>query len=105
MFPKTLQSNRGAANLRKQGCLDYPSLRQFFAPCTTTGNLQISSNTPPLNSDKECTLEEELANAHANTNVDANASAPTHLDKDCHTPNFDSFLQTMEDAEVEEVTR
>ena len=85
MFPRTLQANRGAANLRKQGCPTYPSLQQLFTPSTTTGNLQISSNTPPLNSDEERALEEELANA------DVNASAPTHLDDDCYTPNFDTF--------------
>ena len=71
----------------------------MFTPSTATGNLQISSNTPPLNSDEERALEEELANA------DVNASAPTHLDDDYYTPNFDSFPQTVEDAEVEEVTR
>ena len=100
MFPRTLQANRGAANLRKQGCPNYPLLQQLFTPSTTSGNLQISSNTPPLNSDKERALEEELANA----NADVNASAPTHLDDYCYTPNFDSFPQTVEDAEVEEVT-
>ena len=71
----------------------------MFTPSTATENLQISSNTPPLNSDEERALEEELANA------DVNASAPTHLDDDCYTPNFDSFPQTVEDAEVDEVTR
>ena len=101
MFPRILQANRGAANLRKQGCPDYPSLQQLFATSTAIGNLYISSNTPPLNSDEERALEEELANA----NADVNASAPTHLDDDCYTPNFDSFSQTVEDAEVEEVTR
>ena len=104
MFPRTLQGNRGATNLRKQGCPDYPSLQQLFATSTATGNLQISSNTPPLNSDEERALEEELANANANANADANASAPTHLDDDCYTPNFDTFPQTVDDAEVEEVT-
>ena len=99
MFPRTLQANRAAANLRKQGCPDYPSLQQLFSPSTATGNLQISLNTPPLNSDEERALEEELAN------VVANASAPTHLDNNCYTPNFDTFPQTVEDAEVEEVTR
>ena len=54
-----------------------------------------------MNSDEECALKEELANANAN----ANASAPTHLDDDCHTPNFDSFPQIVKDAEVKEVTR
>ena len=93
----TLQGNRQAANLRKQGCLDYDKLQQLFAPSTVTGNLQISSNTPPLTSDEERALEEELANANAN--------APTHLDDDCYTPNFESFSQTVEDAEVEEVTQ
>ena len=97
MFPRTLQANCGATNLRKQGSPDYPSLQQLFALNTTTGNLQISSNTPPLNSDEERALEEELANV--------NASALTHLDDDCYTPNFDSFSQTVKDAEVEEVTR
>ena len=83
----TLQGNCQAANLRKQGCLDYDKLQQLFAPSTVTGNLQISSNTPPLTSDEERALEEELANANAN----ANANAPTHLDDDCYTPNFESF--------------
>ena len=101
MFLRTLQANRAVANLRKQGCPDYPSLQQLFSPSTATGNLQISLNTPPLNSDEEHALEEELANA----NADANASAPTDLDDDCYTPNFDTFPQTVEDAEVEEVTR
>ncbi|KAK9988613.1 hypothetical protein SO802_028852 [Lithocarpus litseifolius] len=81
------------------GCPNYPSLQQLFAPSTATGNLQISSNTPPLNSDEERALEEELANANAN------ASAPTHMDDDCYTPNFESFPQGVEDAEVEEVTQ
>ncbi|KAL0016518.1 hypothetical protein SO802_003587 [Lithocarpus litseifolius] len=91
------RGNRGAANLRKQGCPDYPLLQQLFAPSTTTGNLQISSNTPPLNSDEERALEEELANA--------NASAPTHLVDDCYTPNFKSFPQGVEDAKVKEETQ
>ena len=73
----------------------------MFSPSTATGNLQISSNTPPLNSDEERALEEELANDNAN----ANASAPTHLDDDYYTPNFDTFPQTVEDDEVKEVTR
>ena len=75
----------------------------MFAPSTAIGNLQISSNTPPLNSDEERALEEELANANAN--ADVNASAPTHLDDNCYTPNFDSFPQIAKDAKVEEVTR
>ncbi|KAL0010094.1 hypothetical protein SO802_005202 [Lithocarpus litseifolius] len=97
VWQNVIAGNRGAANLRKQGCPDYPSLQQLFAPSTATGNLQISSNTPPLNSDEERALEEDLANA--------NASAPTHLDDDCYTPNFESFPQGVEDAEVEEVTQ
>ena len=72
-------------------------MQQLFAPNTTIGNLQISSNTPPLNSDEERALEEVLANV--------NASALTYRDDDCYTPNFDSFSQTVKDAEVEEVTR
>ena len=96
---KDIVPYRGAANLRKQGSPDYPSLQQLFALSTATGNLQISSNTPPLNGDEERALEEELANANVN------ASAPTHLNDDCYTPNFDSFSQTVKDAEIEEVTR
>ena len=61
----------------------------------------ININTPPLNNDEECALEEELANANAN----AHASAPTHLDDDCYTLNFESFTQTMEDDKVEKVTQ
>ena len=76
-----------------------PITTAIVHPRTTTGNLQISSNTPPLNSDKERALEEELVNANANS------SAPTHLDDDCYTPNFESFPQTVEDDEVEEVTQ
>ena len=75
----------------------------MFAPSTIIGNLQISSNTPPLNSDEERALEEELANANAN--ADVSASAPTHMDDDCYTPNFDNFPQIVKDAEVEKVTR
>ena len=99
MFLRTLQGNRGAANLRKHECPDYPSLQQLFAPSTTTGNQQISSNTPPLNSDEERAIEEEIANANTD------ASAPTHLDNDYYTPNFESFPQAMEDDEVKEVTQ
>nr|POE78206.1 hypothetical protein CFP56_62005 [Quercus suber] len=99
MFPRKFQSNRGADNLRNKGCPNYPLLQQLFAPSTATGNLQISSNTPPLNSDEEHALEEEFANANDNT------SAPTYLDDDCYTPNFDTFPHTVEDAEVEEVTQ
>nr|POF27139.1 hypothetical protein CFP56_08514 [Quercus suber] len=84
-----------AANLRKQGCPDHDKLHQLFTPSTATGNLQISSNTPTLNSDEERALEEELANA----------SAPTHLNDDCYTPNFESVSQIVEDTEVEEPTQ
>nr|POE95071.1 hypothetical protein CFP56_15134 [Quercus suber] len=49
--------------------------------------------------DEERALEEELANANDN------ASASTHLDDDYYTPNFDTFLHIVEDAEVEEVTQ
>ena len=94
MFPRTLQANRGAANLRKQGSPDYPSLQQLFTPSIANENLQISSNTPPLNSDEERALQKVLANANVN------AGAPTHLDDDSYTPNFDSFSQTVKDAEL-----
>ncbi|XP_075663957.1 L10-interacting MYB domain-containing protein-like [Castanea sativa] len=51
-----------AANLRKNGCPNYDELKQLFAPSTATGALQISSNTPALDSDEERALEEEMAN-------------------------------------------
>ena len=70
----------------------------MFALSTATGNLQISSNTPPLNSDEERALEEEIANANI-----IDAGAPTHLDNDYYTLNFESFPQTVEDDEVKEV--
>jgi len=53
-----------------------------------------------LNSDEERALEEEIANANI-----TDASPPTHLDNDYYTPNFESFPQTVEDDEVEEVTQ
>ena len=53
-----------------------------------------------MNNDEEHALEEELANANI-----TDASAPTHLDNDYYTPNFESFPQTGEDDEVEEVTQ
>nr|POE97677.1 hypothetical protein CFP56_06490 [Quercus suber] len=64
-----------------------------------TNNLNAHMGKAFTMSDEECALEDELANANDN------ASAPTHLDDDCYTPNFDTFLYTVEDAEVEEVSR
>ena len=58
----------------------------MFAPNTANGRLQISSNTPVLNSNEERVLEDELA-------IDA---APIHLDDDCYTPNLDSIPRTTE---------
>jgi len=81
MFPITLQGNCQAANLRKQGCLDHDKLHQLFALRTATGSLQIFANTPALNSDEKRALKEELSNA----------SAPTFLDDDYCTPNFESI--------------
>ncbi|KAK9986894.1 hypothetical protein SO802_031845 [Lithocarpus litseifolius] len=99
VWVNVIVGNRQEPNLRKQGCLNYDKLQQLFSPSIATGNLQISLNTPPLTSDEERALEEELANANANAN------APTHMDNDCYTPNFESFPQIMEDAEVKEVTQ
>ena len=87
-----LQGNPQLANLQKQGCPSYNKLQQLFAPSTTTGNLQISSNTPALNSDEEHVVEEEIANE----------SVPTHLDNDCYTLNLESVSQTVEDTEVKD---
>ena len=63
----------------------------MFAPSTTTGNLQISSNTPTLNNDKERALEKELAND----------GVPTHMDDDYYNPNLDSVHQTVEDVDID----
>ena len=88
--------NHQVANLRIQECLDYDKLQQLFAPSIATRNLQISSNTPALNSDEEPTLEEELANE----------SVPTHLDDDCYTPSqLESIPQIVEDIEFEDQTQ
>ena len=62
----------------------------MFAPSTANGHLQISLNTPALNSDEKHALEDELA-------TDA---APIHLDNDCYTPNLDSILWTTEGTDV-----
>ena len=90
-----LKGNPQLANLQKQGCSSYDKLQQLFAPSTTTGNLQISSNTPALNSDEEHVVEEEIANE----------SVPTHLDNDCYTLNLESVSQTVEDTEVKDQTQ
>ena len=90
-----LKGNPQLANLQKQGCSSYDKLQQLFAPSTTTGNLQISSNTPALNSDEEHVMEEEIANE----------SVPTHLDNDCYTLNLESVSQTVEDTEVKDQTQ
>ncbi|KAK7820586.1 hypothetical protein CFP56_002781 [Quercus suber] len=64
-------------NLRKKGCPNYDKLKQLFAPSTTIGALQISSNTPALDSDEERALEEEMANEGDHTNLE---------DDDYYTP-------------------
>ena len=84
-----LQADRNANNLRKKGCPDYDKLKQLFAPSTTNGHLQISSNTPALNSNKERVLQDEIA---------ANA-APIHLDDDCYTLNLNSIPWTTEETD------
>ena len=67
----------------------------MFAPSTVIGNLQISSNTPALNSDEERALEEEPTNE----------GTPTHLDDDCYSPNLDNIHQTVEDVDSEHQTQ
>ena len=52
-------------------------------------------NTPTLNNDEECALEEELANE----------GAPTHLDNNYYNPNFDNVHQTVEDVDSEHQTQ
>ncbi|XP_023929687.2 uncharacterized protein LOC112040995 [Quercus suber] len=88
VWEHVVAANRNANNLRKKGCPDYDKLKQLFAPSTATGHLQISSNTPALNSDEERELEDELA-------ADA---APIHLDDDCYTPNLDSIPRNTEET-------
>ena len=61
----------------------------MFAPSTANGHLQISLNTPALNSNEEHALEDELA-------TDA---APIHLDNDCYTPNLDSIPRTTKETD------
>ena len=61
----------------------------MFAPSTANGHLQISLNTPALNSDEKHALEDELA-------TDA---APIHLDNDCYTPNLDSIPRTTKETD------
>ena len=67
----------------------------MFAPSTTNGHLQISSNTLALNHDEERALEEELT-------ADV---APIHLDDDCYTPNLDSTPWTTKEIDVVDQTQ
>ncbi|XP_075635874.1 uncharacterized protein LOC142608054 isoform X2 [Castanea sativa] len=89
------EGDRGAANLWKKGCPDYDKLKQLFALSTTTGHLQISSNTPALTSDEERALEEELAND----------GAVTHVYEDCYTPNLESIPLSTEETGVDDQTQ
>lgn len=90
-----LQGDRHTANLWKKVCPDYNKMKQLFAPSTVTGKLQISSNTPALNSDEELALEEELAND----------GVPNYLNDDCYTPNLESIPQTMEETKILDQTQ
>ena len=58
----SFQGDQKASLLWKKGYTHYDKLRQLFVPNIANRALQISSNTPAPNSDKECTLKEELAN-------------------------------------------
>nr|POF15473.1 hypothetical protein CFP56_60901 [Quercus suber] len=60
---------------------------------TAIRHLQISSNTPALNSNEERALEDELA-------IDV---APIHLDNDYYTPNLDSIPRTTEETDGDNV--
>ena len=94
---KDIAGQSWCSELKETGKPRLPIIAAVFTSSIANGNLHISSNTPPLNGDEEHALEEEFASV--------NASALTHLDDDCYTPNFDSFSQIVKDAEVEEVTR
>ena len=62
MYILSFQGDSKAVALWKKGCPNYDKLKQLFAPNIAIGSLQISSNTPALDSDEERVLEEELAN-------------------------------------------
>ena len=62
MYILSFQGDSKAIALQKKGCPNYDKLKQLFAPNIAIGSLQISSNTPALDSDEERFLEEELAN-------------------------------------------
>ena len=62
LYILSFQGDSKVATLWTKRCPDYDKLKQLFAPNTATGSLQISSNMPALDSDKEHALKEELAN-------------------------------------------
>ena len=93
----SFQGDNKAAALQKKGCPDYEKLKQLFALNTATGSLQISSNTPALDSDEERVLEEELAN-------ETREAYHTQLDDDdCYIPNMEGI--TQDDPTVDEQTQ
>ena len=94
MYILSFQGDSKAVALRKKGCPNYDKLKQLFAPNTATGSLQISLNTPTLDSDEECALEEELANEACCTQLG---------DDDCYNPNMKGI--TQDDPPVDEQTQ
>ncbi|KAK9992502.1 hypothetical protein SO802_027487 [Lithocarpus litseifolius] len=95
VWAHVVAADRNTNNLQMKGCLDYDKLKQLFAHSIANGHLQISSNTPALNSDEERALKEELA-------TDA---APIHFDDDCYTPNLNSIPRTTEETNVVDQTQ
>ena len=93
MYILSFQEDSKAVALWKKGCPNYDKPKQLFAPNTATGSLQISLNTPTLDSDEECALEEELANEARRTQLG---------DDDCYNPNMEGI--TQDDPPVDEQT-
>ena len=64
MYILSFQGDSKVIALQKKGCPNYDKLKQLFAPNIAIGSLQISSNTPALDSDEERVLEDELPMRH-----------------------------------------
>ena len=97
MYILSFQGDSKAIALQKKGCPNYDKLKQLFAPNIAIGSLQISSNTPALDSDEERVLEEELAN-------EAREARCTQLDDDdCYNHNMEGI--TQDDPIVDEQTQ
>lgn len=71
-------------------------MKKLFAPSIATSALQISSNTPTLDNDEECALEEEMANEANPTNLE---------DDDGYTPNQDSIPCKEDDTTIDNQTQ